>query len=109
MASLSEAELKRIIKGGETGTVELKLNPPRAVDLAERFCGMANARGGLVIIGVEDSTRKIVGVADERMGEAVDVILRAARQVIKPELVLNPPEPEVYVLADKKLVVATIP
>lgn len=109
MASLSEKELKRIIKGGETGTVELKLNPPRAVDLAERFCGMANARGGLVIIGVEDSTRKIVGVADERMGEAVDVILRAARQVIKPELVLNPPEPEVYVLADKKLVVATIP
>jgi len=108
MASLSEKELKRIIKGGEAGTVELKLNPPRAVDLAERFCGMANARGGLVIIGVEDSTRKIVGVADERMGEAVDVILRAARQVIKPELVLNPPEPEVYVLADKKLVVATI-
>jgi predicted HTH transcriptional regulator len=109
MARLSEADLKRIIKGGETSTVELKLAAPRAVDLAERFCGMANAKGGLVIIGVEDSTHNIVGVADERMGETVDIILRAARQVIKPELVLDPPEPEVYVLADKKLVVATIP
>lgn len=108
MASLKESELKRIIKGGETSTVELKLAAPRAVDLAERFCGMANARGGLVIIGVEDASHRIVGVTDERLGETIDVILRAARQVIKPELVLEPSEPEVYVLGEKKLVVATI-
>jgi hypothetical protein len=43
------------------------------------------------------------------IGETMDVILRAARQVIKPELVLDPPEPEVYLLAGKKLLVATIP
>jgi hypothetical protein len=99
MVKLSETELKKLVKGGETNTVELKLAAPRAVDLAERLCGMANARGGIVIIGVEDSTHKVVGVPDERMGETMDVILRAARQVIKPELVLDPPEPEVYVLA----------
>ena len=46
MGKLSEAELKRLVKGGETNTVELKLAAPRAVDLAERFCGMANAKGG---------------------------------------------------------------
>jgi ATP-dependent DNA helicase RecG len=62
-----------------------------------------------VIIGVEDSTHKVVGVPDERIGETIDVILRAARQVIKPELVLDPPEPEVHVLAGKKLLVVTIP
>jgi ATP-dependent DNA helicase RecG len=43
---LSEQDLKMLIKGGETNTVELKLAAPRAVDLAERLCGMANARGG---------------------------------------------------------------
>jgi len=109
MVKLSEQELKMLIKGGETNTVELKLAAPRAVDLAERLCGMANARGGIVIIGIEDSTHKVVGVPDERIGETMDVILRAARQVIKPELVLNPPEPEVYVVAGKKLLVVTIP
>lgn len=108
MAKLSELELKKLVKGGETTTVELKLAAPRAVDLAERLCGMANARGGRVIIGVEDSTHKVVGVPDERIGETMDVILRAARQVIKPELVLEPPEPEVYLLAGKKLVVVTV-
>ena len=70
---------------------------------------MANARGGIVIIGVEDSTRKVVGVPDERIGETMDVILRAARQIIKPELLLDPPEPEVYIVAGKKLLVVTIP
>src|SRR6266567_1109075 len=109
IVKLSEIELKMLVKGGETNTVELKLAAPRAVDLAERLCGMANARGGIVIIGVEDSTHKVVGVPDERIGETMDVILRAARQVIKPELVLDPPEPEVYVLAGKKLLVVTIP
>jgi len=109
MTKLSELELKMLIKGGETNTVELKLAAPRAVDLAERLCGMANAKGGIVIIGVEDSMHKVVGVPEERIGETMDVILRAARQVIKPELVLDPPEPEVYVLAGKKLLVATIP
>ncbi|MBV8821683.1 MAG: putative DNA binding domain-containing protein [Ktedonobacteraceae bacterium] len=97
-----------LVKGGETNTVELKLAAPRAVDLAERLCGMANARGGMVIIGVEDATHKIVGVPDERIGETMDVILRAARQVIKPALVLDPPEPEIYVVAGKKLLVVTI-
>ncbi|GLV59852.1 hypothetical protein KDH_66760 [Dictyobacter sp. S3.2.2.5] len=108
MGKLSDTELRRLVKGGETNTVELKLAAPRAVDLAERLCGMANAKGGVVIIGVEDATRKVVGVPDERIGETMDVILRAARQVIKPELVLDPPEPEVYELAGKKLLVATI-
>ncbi len=109
MGKLSDEELKKLVQGGETNIVELKLAAPRAVDLAERLCGMANSKGGIVIIGVEDATRKIVGVADERIGETMDVILRAARQVIKPELVLDPPEPEVYVLAGKKLLVVTIP
>src|SRR6185312_7172852 len=81
---------------------------PRAVDLAERLCGMANAQGGMVIFGVKDSDHAIVGVADERLGETVDVILRATRQVIVPELALDPVEPEVYEITGKKLVVATV-
>lgn len=88
--------------------VELKLAAPRPVEMAERLCGMANAQGGVVIIGVKDSNHEIVGVQENRLGETLDVILRAARQIVKPELVLEPPEPEMYTLAGKKLVVATV-
>ena len=50
-AKPSEAELKKLIQGGETNTIELKVAAPRATKMAERLCGLANAQGGLMIIG----------------------------------------------------------
>jgi len=109
MATLSEQELRRLIQGGETSTVELKAAAPRPVEMAERMCGMANAQGGMIIIGVEDVKHTIVGVPDDRMAMTIDTILRAARQNVKPVLVLDPPEPELYELGGKRLVVAAVP
>ncbi len=63
MVQLSEKELKKLIQGGETNTVELKVAAPRATEMAERLCGMANAQGGMVIIGVKDALHEIVGVS----------------------------------------------
>ena len=62
-----------------------------------------------MIIGVEDSEQHIVGVPDERIAMTIDTILRAARQNIKPALVLDPAEPEIYVVQGKNLVVAMVP
>lgn len=108
MVKLSEMELKKLIQGGETNTVELKVAAPRATEMAERLCGMANAQGSMIILGVKDAVHEIVGIPDQRIGETLDVILRAVRQMIKPDLVLDPPEPEIYTIAGKKLVVATV-
>ena len=108
MVQLSEKELKKLIQGGETNTVELKVAAPRATEMAERLCGMANAQGGMVIIGVKDALHEIVGVPDHRIGETLDVISRVVRHMIKPELVLDPSEPEIYTVAGKKLIVATV-
>ena len=105
---LSEMELKKLIHGGETNTVELKVAAPRAVEMAERLCGLANAQGGMIILGVKDAKHEIVGIPDHRIGETLDVISRAVRQMIKPELALDPPEPEIYTVSGKKLVVATV-
>jgi predicted HTH transcriptional regulator len=49
MSKLSERELRRFIKGGETSTVELKLASPRPTEMAERLCGMANAQDWFII------------------------------------------------------------
>jgi ATP-dependent DNA helicase RecG len=76
--------------------------------MAERFCGMANAQGGIIIIGVKDASHEVVGVPDSCLGETLDVILRAARQMVKPDFLLDPPEPEIYTLSGKNVVVATI-
>lgn len=106
MPRLTAAELRKLIARGESNTVELKVAPPRPTELAERLCGLANANGGHLIIGVEDATLTIVGMADPQ--QALDVLLRATR-MIHPLLVLDPPEPEKYVVDGKQLVVATVP
>ena len=67
MAKLDDLILQRIIEGGETSTVELKVASPRPTEMAERLCGMANGQGGIIVIGVEDAEKRIVGVPDERM------------------------------------------
>ncbi len=108
MPRLSERELRRLIKGGETNTIELKVASPRPTEMAERLCGMANAQGGFIIIGIEDTSLSIVGVPENRIALTIDVILRASRQ-IQPALLLDPPEPEIYILDGKQLVVACVP
>jgi len=108
MPKLSESALRQLIKDGETSTVELKVASPRPDEMAERLCGLANAKGGLIIIGVADETLEVVGVPEKRIALTKDVALRAARQ-IKPELLLDPPEPETYILDEKKLVVVIVP
>lgn len=106
---LSEHTLRQLIANGETNTVEFKIASPRPIEMAERLCGMANAQGGFVIIGIEDATLRIVGIPNERLALTKDVVMRAARQFIQPILILDPPEPEVYILDGQQIVVATVP
>jgi predicted HTH transcriptional regulator len=108
MTRLSESVLRQFIKRGESSTVELKAAAPRPVEMAERLCGMANAQGGMIIIGVEDSKHKIVGVPEERIAMTIDTVLHAARQNVKPVLLLDPSEPELYEVDGKRLVVAAV-
>lgn len=108
MTRLNKATLRQLIEGGESATVELKRASPRPSEMAERLCGMANAQGGIIIVGVEDADLKIIGVPANRIALTIDVILRATRQ-IEPKLLLDPPEPEICEFDGKKLIVATVP
>jgi predicted HTH transcriptional regulator len=84
---VDEQQLRQLIAGGETATVEFKSSAARPVDIAERMCGMANNRaGGIIIFGIEDATRAIIGIRNPSLTQ--DVVLRAAR-MIKPTVSLS--------------------
>jgi predicted HTH transcriptional regulator len=86
---MDEQQLRQLIAGGETATVEFKIKAPRPAELAERICGMANTRsGGVIIFGVADAGQELVGLADATA--SLDLTLRAAR-MLKPVLVLAQP------------------
>jgi ATP-dependent DNA helicase RecG len=107
MAITTEAAIRQMLAGGETGTVEFKIKAPRPSELAERICGMANTRtGGTILFGVEDATGQIVGIS--RLNETIDTILRATR-LIKPAVTLQSPAPEIHVLDGRRVIVIEVP
>lgn len=104
---MNPAQLAQLIKEGESATVEFKLATPREPDLAQRLCGIANTTtGGYLIIGIEDSTWRIIGVTNP--AKDIDDLLKAARKC-EPEVRFNPATPEIVQLDNKTLVVASIP
>ena len=51
-----ESTLRKLIENGETSTIELKVAIPRPGEMAEKLCGLANAQGGFIIIGIENTS-----------------------------------------------------
>src|SRR5215211_7991889 len=103
---MDEHTLRQIIASGETGTVEFKIKAPRAAELAERMCGMANTRtGGVLIFGVADAGGEVVGLKDPNT--SLDLILRAAR-MLKPGLTFAT-SPTTYLLDGKTVLVVEVP
>ena len=104
---MDEATLRQLIDGGETATVEFKSSAARPIDIAVRMCGIANNRaGGIIIFGIEDATRAIVGIRNPSLTN--DVVLRAAR-MIKPAVLLSETSVQTWTLDSSTLLTVEIP
>jgi len=104
---VDEEQLRALIAGGETATVEFKSSAARPIDIAVRMCGMANNRaGGVIIFGIEDATRAIVGIRDPSLTN--DVVLRASR-MIKPAVSLSETSVQQWSLDGVTLITVVVP
>lgn len=103
---MTPEEVVALIASGEHVQVELKNSGTRPTELAERICGLANSQGGWIIMGVDDTTRHIVGVRN--VEQARDNLIQASRSCT-PALAFQPPEPQVVVVDSKRLLVAYVP
>lgn len=87
-------ELARRIRLGEDSTLGLKrvvlaggrVSDPKRNDMADELAALANARGGTMILGVDDKSREVLGIALRDL----DVVERWAREIcndsVKPPL-----------------------
>ncbi len=81
----SRRELLEKIRLGEDNFLELKevrfaggkVRGPEQNDLADGLAALANARGGILLLGVHDKTREVLGIAVERL-DAVEALVRQA-------------------------------
>jgi len=75
---LTPEEFERLIRQREGETLEFKQEMPSSSDLAKLITAFYNTRGGATVFGVEDETRRLVGVSSSQgIEEGIINILRA--------------------------------
>ncbi len=90
----SPEELLRRIRLGEDSVLELKevvfaggrIKGPGRDQLADEIAAFANGRGGVLVLGVDDGSREIVGIPLERLDAAEQYVSEIVRDAIKPAL-----------------------
>ncbi|MDR0779469.1 MAG: putative DNA binding domain-containing protein [Pseudomonadales bacterium] len=90
----TRSELLEKIRLGEDSFLELKevrfagskVRGPTQDDLADELAAFANSAGGVLVLGVENKSRAVIGIELDRL-DAVEAVLReACEQSIKPSL-----------------------
>ena len=81
---MEEKELVKIIRGGETSTVQFKQKFDNQDKIAAEIIAMANAKGGMIIFGIEDKTGSIAGLEYADLQNTSNKISTVANELIKP-------------------------
>ena len=87
-------ELLERIRLGEDSEVEWKevrlsgdrLTGPRPDDLADEIAAFANKRGGVLILGVDDKTKEVVGIAKEKLEALENAVKNICADKLRPAL-----------------------
>lgn len=90
----TRSELLEKIRLGEDSFLELKevkfaggkVRGPTQDGLADELAAFANSAGGVLLLGVEDTSREVIGIPVEHLDTVERVVRDACEQSIKPAL-----------------------
>lgn len=93
---MNASDLAQRIRLGEDSTLELKrivwrgpgkINEPNPESLADELAAFGNARGGLLVLGVDDKSRDVMGIEHDALAGVEQWIRNLARDRIEPPLI----------------------
>ena len=79
-------ELLNIISNGETSKVQFKREINDNKSIAAEMIAFSNSRGGTIFFGIEDKTRNITGLSNDKIGEYSQRLGSIANDFIKPQV-----------------------
>ena len=90
----TRSELLEKIRLGEDSFLELKevkfaggkVRGPTQDGLADELAALANSAGGVLLLGVEDTSREVLGIPLEQLDAVESVVRESCEQSIKPPL-----------------------
>jgi len=97
--------IKELIGKGETSTVQFKVNVTNEQSIAHEMVAFSNAKGGTILIGVDDKTWDIIGLSDDDIRRLTNLLVNAANENIKPPVFI---ETETAIVDDKKIMIVII-
>lgn len=66
-----------------------KVNAPARDDLADELAAFANWSGGVIVLGVQDKTREVLGIPRDKLSIVEEFVRTVCKDSIKPELPID--------------------
>jgi len=93
----SPEELLRHIRLGEDTSLELKavqfrgerVSDPRRDDLADELAAIANTHDGVLVLGVDDKSREVLGIPIDRLEAVERLVYEICNESIKPPVLFR--------------------
>jgi predicted HTH transcriptional regulator len=97
--------IEEIVRG-ESRNVEFKMTIPKESEkYTKSVVAFANSQGGKLVFGVDDKTRKVVGIDEDELFRIMDSISNAISDSCKPQIV---PNIEPQTVDGKTVIVVTV-
>lgn len=103
---MSSEELLNLVSGGESSRVQFKENITNAVSAAQEMVAFSNAKGGILLIGVNDKTGNISGLSFDDLQRINNLLSTAANDLVKSAIIIETESVDVH---GKKVLVVHIP
>jgi predicted HTH transcriptional regulator len=97
--------IQKMIRLGETSTVQFKKEFDNQEKIAAEMIAFANAKGGMILFGVEDKTGAIIGLSYEELQKINNRIATIANDLVKPQIFLRT---EAVIIEDKNILLVNI-
>lgn len=94
------------ILAGESKNVEFKVSRlEKSIKYMKSVVAFANGKGGLIVLGVDDEIREIVGIPEESVFCEIDAITNAISDSCEPVIV-----PDIYLqtIDEKNIIIVEI-
>lgn len=86
---MNEWELLSIVGAGETSTVQFKEMLNNMDSIAAEMIALSNAKGGIILFGIEDKTGDILGLNYDRLQETQSKLAMLASDFVKPQIFIT--------------------
>lgn len=103
---MNSSEILELIGNGETTKVQFKSDVNNVISIAQEMVAFSNTKGGLILIGVDDKTGKVLGLSFQDIQRINNLLSTAAQDHVKSPIFIST---ETVNVNNNRTIVVTVP